>query len=500
MSERPPLWDVPVTTPAHEVVLPDRCDDLVVGAGIAGLTTALLLARAGRQVCVVEGRYAGAGATGRSSAKVTLLQGTRLSTLLERHERDLVGAYVDANLAGFQWLTRFAEEHDVRHERRTAATFAADPRQTSSARSEFVAAQTMGLPVEWVDDLGLEFATHGAVTLADQAQVDPASLVQALVTELRDAGVVLVEDARVEHVSWHGTPRATLLDGRQVEAASIVVTTGIPILDRSLAFADLEPSRSYLVAYELEAPPQTMALSAGSPSLSVRDAHTADGRPVLLVGGQGHVVGRTSSELERVEALRAWTAKHYPDARELAAWSAQDYTAADSLPRFGRLPRGGEHLFFASGFAKWGFTNGTAAALSLSRAILGESQPSWARALMDRSTPVVTAAERARLNAGVAKEVVTGAAGALTTPPTTPAEGQGTVHREGVKVVATSRVDGEVRRVSGLCTHLAGVLDWNDAERTWDCPLHGSRFAPDGQVLNGPATRPLPCLDRTESS
>jgi len=499
MSERTPLWDVPVTAPAQDE-LPARCDDLVVGAGLAGLTTAVLLARAGRHVCVVEGRYAGAGATGRSSAKVTLLQGTRLSTLVKRHDRDLVGAYVDANLAGFEWLVDFAQEHGVVHERRTAATFAAHPGQTSTARSEFVAAQAMGLPVEWVEDLGLGFPTHGAVTLADQAQVDPASLVAALVAELRAAGGLLVEDARVEHVSWRGTPRATLLDGRQVEAASMVVTTGIPILDRSLAFADLEPSRSYLVAYELDAPPTTMALSAGSPSLSVRDAHTSDGRPVLLVGGQGHVVGRTSSELERIEALRAWTAEHYPRAREVAAWSAQDYTAADSLPRFGRLPRGGERIRFASGFAKWGFTNGPAAALAISRDILGETQPEWARALMGRSTPVVTAAERARLNAGVAKEVVTGAAGALTTPPTTPAEGEGTVHREGVKVVATSTVDGQVRRVSGLCTHLAGVLDWNDAERTWDCPLHGSRFAPDGQVLNGPATRPLPCLDRTDAS
>lgn len=498
MSEQSPLWDVPVTTPSEDV-LPERCDDLVIGAGIAGLTTAVLLARAGREVCVVEGRYAGAGATGRSSAKVTLLQGTRLSTLLRKHDRALVGAYVDANLAGFEWLVGFAEQHGVRLDRRTAATFAADPSQTASARAELVAAQALDLPVEWVDDLGLPFPTHGAVTLADQAQVDPATHVAALVAALREAGGVLVEDARVEHASWHGTPRATLLDGRQVEARSMVVTTGLPILDRSLAFADLEPSRSYLVAYELDAPPTTMALSAGSPSLSLRDARTADGRPVLMVGGMGHVVGRTTSEHERVDVLRAWTAEHYPEARELAAWSAQDYTSADGLPRFGHLPRGGGDIRFASGFAKWGFTNGTAAAIALAGDILGEAPP-WAHALTHRSAPLVSAAERARLNTGVAKEVVTGVARAVTAPATTPEVGEGRVHREGAKIVAESNVDGTVRRVGGLCTHLAGIVRWNDAERTWDCPLHGSRFAPDGQVLNGPATRPLPCLDRADQS
>ncbi|WP_313408742.1 FAD-dependent oxidoreductase [Aeromicrobium sp.] len=499
MSEQTPLWDVPVAPAAHDD-LPETCDDLVIGAGIAGLTTGLLLARAGRRVSIVEGRYAGAGATGRSSAKVTLLQGTRLSTLLEKHDRDLVGAYVDANRAGFDWLVEFSEAHGVRIDRRTAATFAAQPSQVAQARAEYVAAQAMGLPVEWVDQLDEPFTTHGAATLADQAQVDPATLVTALVTQFRRAGGVLVEDARVEHVSWVGTPRATLADGRQVAPKSMVVTTGTPILDRSMAFADLEPSKSYLVAYELDAPPTTMALSAGSPTLSLREARTTDGRPVLLVGGHGHTVGRTSSEHEHVEALRTWTAEHFPQARELAAWSAQDYTTADGLPRFGRMPRGGGHIRFATGFAKWGFTNGPAAALAIAGDILGETPTSWAEALTHRSSPVVSIGERARINAGVAKEVATGVAGALLRSDSPLAEGQGAVHREGAKLVAESNVGGRVRRVQGLCTHLAGVLHWNDAEKTWDCPLHASRFAPDGQVLNGPATRPLACLDRDDQS
>ena len=488
-----PLWLVPADV-AGDDALPDACDDLVVGAGVVGLTTAVLLARAGRKVCVVEARYVGAGSTGHSTAKVSLLQGTRLSTLLEDHSRDVVQAYVDMNRAGFDWLVGFAEEHGVRIDRRTAATFAARPTETSRARAEFVAALSVGLPVEWTDDPGLPVPTHGAVTLSDQAQIDPGSHLAALAAELRAHGGSLVEHARVTNVDWIGPPTAHLDDGRKVRTGSLVVATGSPILDRSLAFSDLEPQRSYAVGYELADPPQVMALSAGSPSVSLRDALTEDGRPALLVGGFGHGVGRTGSEREHVEKIRTWTAEHFPEAREVAAWSAQDYTTGDGLPRFGRMPRGGDRIRFATGFAKWGFTNGTAAALAIAHDILGDRLP-WADSVGDHSSPLLSTRGRAAINAKVAKEVATGAARVIATSPRSLQPGEGDVHRDGVRVVAESRSEAGTCRVQGLCTHLGGVLRWNDQERSWDCPLHGSRFSPEGEVLNGPATKPLKRLD-----
>jgi glycine/D-amino acid oxidase-like deaminating enzyme/nitrite reductase/ring-hydroxylating ferredoxin subunit len=492
-----PVWHVPADVGDSDV-LPESCEDLVVGAGIVGLTTAVLLARAGRRVCVVEARYVGAGTTGHSTAKVSLLQGTRLSTLFKDHDRETVQAYADANRAGFDWLTEFCDDHDVPIDRRPAATFAASPNETSRVRAEYVAAKAVGLPVEWVETLDLPFPTHGAVTLASQAQVDPGLLLAALAQEFRAQGGTLVEGARVEHVSKFGPPRARLTDGREVCAESLVVATGAPILDRSLAFSDIEPQRSYAVGYELGNPPRVMALSAGSPSVSLRDAFTTDGRAVLLVGGFGHGVARTASEREHVDAIRTWTAEHFPGAQEVAVWSAQDYTTGNGLPRYGRMPRGGGRIRFATGFAKWGFTNGPAAAIALAQDISGSPVP-WMRDVADHSSPAVSLRGRAGINAVVARETLTGVARAVTGPKKPLDPGEGTVHREGAHIVAESRTEAGVCRVQGLCTHLGGVLRWNDVERSWDCPLHGSRFSAEGEVLNGPATRALKRLDPAAS-
>ncbi len=444
--------------------LPDGpVEDLVVGAGITGLVTALLLARSGRRVAVVEARHVGAVATGNTTAKVSLLQGTKYSRLLRYQSRQVAGAYVEANLEGQQWLLRFCEDHGVPVQRRAAFTYAAAKSEVATARKEHDAAASLGLEVTWRDTLDVPFPHHGATVLEDQAQFDPMDLLTALVAELRRHGGTLHQGQRVTGASLTGPPDATLADGTTLRAEHLVLATGAPILDRGLYFSKLEPERSYALAFDWSDAPEGMYLSAGSDSRSVRDAPGPDGSR-LLVGGSGHTVGRTSSEQRHVDTLRDWTAKYFPGAAETHQWSAQDYSPADGMPFVGHLPRGGGRIYVATGFDKWGMTNGVAAGRAISAQILG-SALAWAKPFDHRNPGLSGVAHLAAVNGKVGLAL----AGSVVEA----------VRRERPCDVVT------------VCTHLGGLLHRNDAEGTWDCPLHGSRFGSDGAVLEGPATKPL---------
>lgn len=469
----------------------ERCEDVVVGAGLTGMVTALLLARAGRDVVVLESRDLGAVATGNTTAKISLLQATKLSQLLRQHPEETVSAYLDGNREGLEWLLRYCREQGVLVQRRAACTYAPDRGAgLRHAEAEHEAARRLGLDVRWEDDLPVPFEHAGGSVLDDQAQVDPMELLDALAGDLRAHGGRLVTGARVTGVRGTGEQTVRCADGRHVRCSDVVLATGTPVLDRGLHFSRVSPERSYAVAYEHPAPPEMMLISAHGSTRSVRDAPDGDGR-LLLVGGEGHTVGRTSSEEAHVDRLRAWTQEHFPEAVEVARWSAQDYSSDDGLPIVGPVAGSGGRIHVATGYAKWGMTNAVAAALGITATVLGGNVP-WAETLWGRPTGLAAARGLLRLNAGVVTSAARHAAGALRpVPARTPGESTGAVGRDGLRVVARSTVDGGTCAVSALCTHLGGVVEWNDAERTWDCPLHGSRFAPTGEVLEGPATRPL---------
>ncbi|WP_299568939.1 FAD-dependent oxidoreductase [uncultured Williamsia sp.] len=485
-----------------------RFDHVVVGAGITGMVTAVLLARVGGSVAVLEARHLGAVTTGHTTGKVSLLQGTRLSTIARRHDDAVVAAYVDANREGMQWLLRFCADHDIPVDRETALTYATGEDDADTVVAEHRAARAAGLDVEIVGDTDLPFDVAAAVSLPDQAQFDPMPVLDALADDLRAHGGVLVEGVRV-----HGTgspfpglpgvlPRGDVTvrtDRGRVRAATMTLATGAPTLDRGAHFARLTAQRSYGAVFSLddERIPRSMSLAAGSPSVSLRYAWrpSPDGSErVLMVGGFGHETGRTSSERSHTDDLIRWTRSTFPGAELRNLWSAQDYSSVDELPVVGPVIPGDDRILVATGFAKWGMTNGAAAALACSGRILGADMP-WATVYRSwRPSQVTSVASAAQMNASVARHMVTGWASALgrTADRTPSADGDATVGRAGVRPVGRCRVDGTESTVTPVCTHLGGILHWNDAEQSWDCPLHGSRFGPDGDVLEGPATRHLP--------
>jgi glycine/D-amino acid oxidase-like deaminating enzyme/nitrite reductase/ring-hydroxylating ferredoxin subunit len=488
------LWLDRAGTIETDPVLPDSTvDELIVGAGLTGLVTALLFARAGKSVAVLEARTVGAVATGNTTAKVSLLQGSHLQQIRSHSYPALVRAYVDGNRAAQDWLLAYAEAKGIAVQRRDAYSYSATQHGFSTVEREYRAARAAGLDARLTWDTELPFTTFGAVTLRDQAQLDPMDVLAALVADIRELGGLVVENARVTAVTASRAPVQVETERGTVLAGHVHLTTGTPILDRGLYFAKLEAKRSYGTAFTVPgAVPQGMYLSVDAPSRSLRTAAGRDGGELLLVGGNGQPVGRAESTRNRLDELTSWTEEHFPGAERTHAWSAQDYATPHRVPFVGWLPRGRGRVYLATGYDKWGMTNAVTAALTLTTDILGGS-PEWAKTIHHRVTTPVAIGSGIGSNAAVAWWAAKGWTGALLggQPADRPEEGHGAVGHRGLRPVAVSTVDGTSCAVSGVCPHLGGVVTWNDAERSWDCPLHGSRFSVTGEVLEGPAKRPL---------
>ncbi len=489
---------------------------IVVGAGITGLSTALMLTRAGRQVVVLEAGEVGNLATGANTGKLSLLQGSVLSTLRRHHPASLVRAYVDANRDGAAWLTAFADEAGVSYSRRTAYSYAQTADGVECVAAEFDAAREAGLDVRRVLPEGREvFPIVDAVALEDQVAVDPQVIALALARALLAEGGILHTGVRVQHV--HVSPTATVETTAGFATADhLVLATAAPLTDRGLYFAKTRGLRSYCVAFDIAGDaPDGLYLSVDGPTRSLRSVTSADGpafpaargagtteRARLIVGGNGHPVGRIDSEQAQIDDLVEWTRAHFADAEPLCSWSAQDYESHDLIPFVGAMPRTLGRIRFATGFGKWGLSNGPAAALRLTAEITRvprRRRPDWMNTISHRLTVPADLGRGGVENLRVGWQAAAGWMGSqrVAVPVEQPAEGAGTVAHRGTHPVGISTVDGTTRAVSAVCTHLGGVLSWNDAECTWDCPLHASRFAADGTRIEGPAVRDLGRLPRS---
>lgn len=482
-------------------------DVIVVGAGLTGLTTALMLAEAGFGVRVIEAGEVAHLATGANTGKLTLLQGSVLSTLRRHHPAKLVRAYVDANRDGAAWQLGFADRAGVPHSRRTAYSFAQTAEGIETVKRELDAATEAGLPVRRV--VGEQLAADpvpmvDAVALDGQTAIDPQRVAIALAEAFLEAGGMLHTGVRVTQV--HAVPNAHVeTTAGSASADHLVLATATPIADRGLYFAKARGLRSSCVAFSYDGPvPEGMYLAVDGATKSVRSLTPDDGpadAARLIVGGNGYPVGRSDSPQHEIDDLIRWAQQHFPGAEPVAQWSAQDYESHDFIPFVGVMPRSLGRIRFATGYAKWGLSNAPAAALRIAaeiRRVPRRERPEWMNVISTRMTVPADIARGGVENLRVGWEAATGWAGAQAAPVPVvrPGEGEAVVASRAGHPVGISTVDGTTRAVSAVCTHLGGVLNWNDAERSWDCPLHASRFSADGTRIEGPALCDLARLPR----
>lgn len=467
---------------------------MVVGGGIVGVTLAADLAQDGMDVVLLEAGRVGSGATGHTSAKATALQSPRYARIEREHGAEAAAAYAALSVGAVERIrTDAAAFGEADAEDVPALTWTHSDESVDELREEGEAARRAGLPVQDITTHDRFELAHG-LQLGDQLQFSPLTHLRGLRDRGLAAGLRIREHTPVTGVSMMGSTRTVATERGTVRADTVVVATGLPILDRGGWFARMEPQRSYVVALESDDLPAEMGLRVGGATRSSRAARTPDGRSVLLVAGAGHRVGRGGDTRRHPADLRAWGRVTFGATDEVASWSAQDWASADGLPLAGPIVPGDDRVLAAAGFDKWGLTSGTAAAASLRRRIRGGELAHSDRILDPARLPGSRGARRlASTNGTVGWEMASGWLRALRGPVDTapPTEGEGRVERHGATPTAVATVDGVTHRCRAVCPHLGGIVRWDEEGRDWSCPLHGSRFAADGRVLAGPTTKGL---------
>jgi glycine/D-amino acid oxidase-like deaminating enzyme len=373
-ERNPSLWISTSPAADREPLRGDlRAEVAVVGAGIAGLTTARLLVDAGVNVIVIEAGELCAGVTGYTTAKVTSLHSAIYTRLVDTWGVERAAVYAAANEAAIRRVRELAAADGIDCDLvdTSAYTYTEADDRVADIEREADAARQAGLEVSITDETDLPYPVRAAVRVDHQAQFHPRKYCLGLADAISRAGGSVFEHTRALAVDGRAGRVMTALG--VITADAIVLATHIPISDAGGHFARMEPKRSYVGAFRRSERPLGMYISIDQPARSVRS--TVDGW--VVVGGEGHRVGADEDTTRRYAALEAWATERFDVPSLEYRWSAQDYESADGLPFIGRLSPGSERVFVATGFGKWGMTNGTVAGVIITDLIQQVSNP-WA--------------------------------------------------------------------------------------------------------------------------
>lgn len=428
------LWKATASLPEFPELVGDvRTDVLIVGGGIAGILTAYLLHEKGvRYVLVEKGRIC-SGTTGNTTAKITFQHGLIYDKILKSDGTEAARKYLAANRAAFDKYAELCGKTDCDYEIKDNYVYSTDDRR--KLEKEVEALEKIGYIADLCENVPLPIKTVGAVKFPDQAQFNPLKFLSSVAE-----GLNIYENTFVREMRGN----TAVTDKGKIHADTVIAATHFPFINKHGSyFLKLYQHRSYVIALENAQDVNGMYVDECDTGLSFRNYEG-----LLLLGGGGHRTGKKDGNWAE---LRAFAAKKYPDSREKHFWATQDCMSLDGIPYIGRYSAKTHGFYVASGFNKWGMTGSMTAAMLLSDMILGKRN--GFASVFDPSRSTV----------------------------------KPQLFINGAEAVCNLLTPSKKR-----CPHLGCALKWNEAERSWDCPCHGSRFTEHGRVLDNPANGDLP--------
>lgn len=490
-------WQQSVSLPDYPTLNDNvKADVCIVGAGITGLTTAFLLAKEGYSVCLLEANKVLSGTTSLTTAKITSQHGLMYANMIEQYGVEQTKQYYEANTRGKQFIEHMVKEYSISCQLREedAYIYTNSLEEVEKIEQEGKAYEQLGIKGEVLSSVPLPFPVKKAVRMNGQAHFHPLQYGEALLQLCKEHGVHIFEHTRAINVEYNRHPSVMTDQRYRVICKHVVQASQYPFYD-GLGYypTKMYASRAYALLAKPDIKLEGMYMNVEKPERSLRPI-IIDEEEYIFIVGDSHKTGQSNKSMdEHFEALASFGEQHFSISSILNRWSAQDYITIDNIPYVGPVTRHQKNVYVATGFKKWGITNGTNAALMIYDFITNNTKEDVHVFSPSRKLNITPSIEKMiSMNADVAKHLITNKFDRPKNDWTTLEKEEATITRVGLSRIGVYKDSGgNYHAVDTTCTHLGCEVNWNQAEKTWDCPCHGSRFDYEGHVIQGPAVRPL---------
>ena len=470
-------------------------DVCIVGAGIFGLTCAYYLSNLGYRVTVLEKYKIGEKTTGHTTAKITSQHGLFYSYLANSYSQKFAQDYLEANEQAIKNIKNIIDKEKIKcdFEYKNSYVYTTKKEDLKFIKKEQKAIENLGFNCEYVTKTGLPFEIEGAICFKNQAQFHPLKYLNGLCHCITKNNNEIYTNSTVFDVQKENDFYITFSNNFNVKSKYVIVATHYPFINfPGFYFAKMYQSTSYLIAVDTKKTLfNGMYISATNPILSFRTANY-NGKELLLIGGGEHKTGQPTSYQNSYGMLEEEAKKYYPNCEILFRWDTRDCISLDKLPYIGSYSHILPHMYLGTGFKKWGMTLSNVAANIIVDIINNKKNKFSYLFDSSRLKPLKNADEMKNILVQSANSLLLNKLKRANMNFDEIANDSGSIIEiNNEKIGIYKNASGKIYAVKPICTHLGCLLSWNDVDKTWDCPCHGSRFNFDGKSLYDPAFKDL---------